>query len=187
MFFLLRMEKVHTKGKSAFVPGFASRLIIPLVCCFLATGCTSEPPPPNLIILFSDDAGYADFGFQGSADYKTPHLDALASSGARFTSGYVTASVCSPSRAGMLTGRYQQRFGHELNLPGVPDPSVPGFSTGASPFRTHYLPICSKTKAMLPDLLENGHLGLEDHFHPTNRGLRRILWNAKRKWTLFLR
>ena len=169
MFFLLRLEKVHTKGKSAFVPGFASRLIIPLVCCFLATGCTSEPPPPNLIILFSDDAGYADFGFQGSADYKTPHLDALASSGARFTSGYVTASVCSPSRAGMLTGRYQQRFGHELNLPGVPDPSVPDSARGL-PLSERTIADLLKDEGYATGLVGKWHLGLEDHFHPTNRG-----------------
>lgn len=71
--------------------------------------------PPNLVLLFSDDAGYADFGFQGSRHFKTPHLDRLAASGVRFTQLYVTAAVYGPSRAGLLTGRYQQRFGFEEN------------------------------------------------------------------------
>ena len=70
---------------------------------------------PNIVLLFADDAGYADFGFQGSRHLKTPHLDKLAESGIRMTQFYVTASVCGPSRAGMLTGRYQQRFGFEEN------------------------------------------------------------------------
>jgi len=73
---------------------------------------------PNIVILFADDAGYMDFGFTGTDDLKTPRIDQLASEGVICTQGYVTASVCSPSRAGLLTGRYQQRFGHETNLRG---------------------------------------------------------------------
>lgn len=71
---------------------------------------------PNIIIILADDAGYADFGFMGSKDMQTPHLDQLKQDGILFTQHYVSASVCSPSRAGILTGRYQQRFGHECNL-----------------------------------------------------------------------
>ena len=70
---------------------------------------------PNILIIVSDDQGYADVGFQGSKQAVTPHLDALAKSGVRCTSGYVTFPVCSPSRAGLLTGRHQSRFGHENN------------------------------------------------------------------------
>ena len=72
---------------------------------------------PNVIIILSDDAGYADFGFQGNDEFKTPFIDSIAKDGVVFTNGYVSASVCSPSRAGLLTGRYQSRFGHENNLP----------------------------------------------------------------------
>jgi len=68
--------------------------------------------PPNIIVIFSDDQGWADLGAHGVAqDVRTPHLDRLAMDGVRFSSGYVTAPQCSPSRAGLLTGRYQQRFG----------------------------------------------------------------------------
>ena len=73
---------------------------------------------PNILLILADDAGYADFGFQGSTDMLTPNLDRLARGGVIFTDAHVTATVCSPSRAGMLTGRYQQRFGHEANAPG---------------------------------------------------------------------
>ncbi|MCA9091546.1 MAG: sulfatase-like hydrolase/transferase [Planctomycetaceae bacterium] len=72
---------------------------------------------PNILYLLADDLGYADAGFQGCSDVPTPNLDSIAKNGLRFTSGYVTAPVCSPSRAGLLTGRYQTRFGHEFNHP----------------------------------------------------------------------
>src|SRR5579859_8268749 len=70
---------------------------------------------PNLLLIVSDDQGYADVGFQGCKDIPTPNLDRLASEGLRFSNGYVSHPFCSPSRAGLLTGRYQQRFGHENN------------------------------------------------------------------------
>src|SRR5580704_13199469 len=67
---------------------------------------------PNVVILLADDLGYADVGFQGCKDIPTPHLDALAKNGIRCTNGYVSGPYCSPTRAGLLTGRYQTRFGH---------------------------------------------------------------------------
>ena len=69
---------------------------------------------PNFIVIFTDDQGYADLGAHGIRDdVKTPNLDRLAREGAVFTDGYITAPQCSPSRAGLLTGRYQQRFGYD--------------------------------------------------------------------------
>lgn len=71
---------------------------------------------PNIIVIFTDDHGYADLGVQGQlSDIKTPHIDELAKNGVRMTSGYVSAPQCTPSRAGLLTGRYQQRFGLDEN------------------------------------------------------------------------
>lgn len=78
--------------------------------------------PPNIVILLADDLGYADLGCQGSKEALTPFIDSIAAAGIRFTSGYVSCPVCSPSRAGLLTGRYQNRFGHEFN-PGPDEPS----------------------------------------------------------------
>jgi arylsulfatase A-like enzyme len=70
---------------------------------------------PNVLVIVSDDQGYVDAGFQGGMDVPTPNLDRLAASGVRCTSGYVTHPFCSPTRAGLMTGRYQARFGHEYN------------------------------------------------------------------------
>lgn len=77
---------------------------------------------PNIIVIYTDDLGYADLGIQGfEKDIKTPHIDLLAKEGVRFTAGYVTSPQCSPSRAGLLTGRYQQRFGFDE----IPDGPLP--------------------------------------------------------------
>lgn len=72
-------------------------------------------PRPNIIVIVADDLGYGDTSVYGSKVIKTPNIDALAADGVRFTSGYVTHPVCAPSRAAILTGRYQQRFGWEFN------------------------------------------------------------------------
>ena len=89
-----------------------------LIIAALGTlGVSSTPlqKKPNVIIILADDAGYADFGYRGVKEYSTPNIDRMAAEGVVCTNGYVTASVCCPSRAGLLTGRYQQRFGHEFN------------------------------------------------------------------------
>jgi arylsulfatase A-like enzyme len=70
---------------------------------------------PNVILIITDDMGSADIGVQGAPDVKTPHIDALAKAGTRFTNAYASCPVCSPTRAGLMTGKYQQRFGHEQN------------------------------------------------------------------------
>jgi arylsulfatase A-like enzyme len=81
-----------------------------------APALAAPAPRPNVILIFSDDHGHADLGAQGvDPDVRTPHLDQLAREGVRFVNGYVSAPQCTPSRAGVLTGRYQQRFGVERN------------------------------------------------------------------------
>lgn len=71
---------------------------------------------PNILFILTDDMGYGDLGCYGSSQIKTPHIDRLAAAGVRFSQAYVSGNVCAPSRAGLLTGRYQQRFGFEHNL-----------------------------------------------------------------------
>lgn len=89
---------------------FRSLLLLPVVCyAVVATAA------PNLIVIMADDLGYADVGFNGCKDIPTPNIDSIASHGVRCTNGYVSYSVCGPSRAGFMTGRYQQRFGFERN------------------------------------------------------------------------
>ncbi|TRX60350.1 sulfatase [Carboxylicivirga sp. M1479] len=143
----------------------------------ILTGCELKPNKqdkrenkrPNVIILFSDDAGYADFSMNGNQLIKTPHIDAIAQHGVTFTNGYVSGPVCSPSRAGLLTGRYQQRFGHECNLSMNPYNKVDEELLG--------LPVEEKTIATLmkqngyrTGLIGKWHLGEKDQFHPCNRG-----------------
>src|SRR5262245_49489388 len=84
---------------------------------------------PNIVLMVADDLGYGELGCQGNPQIPTPHVDSIAKAGVRFTNGYVTAPFCSPSRAGLMTGRYQTRFGHELNAIGrrnkQPDVGLP--------------------------------------------------------------
>src|SRR5438093_3717868 len=89
-----------------------------LLCLLFAIGGIVSPGlaqslPPNIVIILADDLGYGDVSMNGCPDYATPNIDSIASNGALCTNGYVTCPFCSPSRAALLTGRYQQRFGHE--------------------------------------------------------------------------
>lgn len=94
--------------------------LLALSCLLIARA--AEPARPNIIVILTDDMGWTDLGVQGVAhDLKTPHLDALAAGGVRCTAGYVTSPQCSPSRAGIITGRYQQRYGIDT-IPDVPLP-----------------------------------------------------------------
>ena len=91
-------------------------LILSLVILAAAHEASAVETKPNIILIYSDDHGFADLGVQGSVqDIRTPNLDALARDGVRFKRGYVSAPQCVPSRAGVMTGRYQQRFGVEDN------------------------------------------------------------------------
>lgn len=123
-----------------------------------------ETRPPNVVVILADDAGYADFSVHGCKQFATPRIDSIAARGVLCRQGYVTASVCSPSRAGLMTGRYQQRFGHETNIP-------PRYS------EENGLPV---DEAMMPEILRGlgyrtiglgkWHLGYAPKFHPLNRG-----------------
>lgn len=143
------------------------------VVCSLAAGLIfasasiirAQHRPPNIVVIVTDDMGYADIGIHGSKDIPTPNIDELARSGIRFTNAYVSGPYCSPTRAGLLTGRYQQRFGHEFNL------------DVSEAHREFGLPLTEKT---LADRLHavgyhaavfgKWHLGLGDRFHPMSRG-----------------
>ncbi|WP_231756919.1 sulfatase [Microbulbifer elongatus] len=128
--------------------------------------------PPNIVLLFADDAGYEDFGFQGSPVMKTPRLDEIAEGGVRFTQGYVSDATCGPSRAGLMTGKYQQRFGYE-------EINVPGFMSENSGIKGAEMGLPLDQKTMADYLKDRGyktavygkwHLGDADRFHPTKRG-----------------
>ncbi len=80
-----------------------------------ARAANSAAARPNILLIYADDLGYGELGCYGGKGVPTPNIDTIAANGIRFTSGYVAAPLCSPSRAGLMTGRYQQRFGHENN------------------------------------------------------------------------
>ena len=73
----------------------------------------AQTAPPNIVVIVADDLGYGDVSFNGCPDYPTPYIDSIATNGASCPDGYATHPFCSPSRAGLMTGRYQQRFGYE--------------------------------------------------------------------------
>src|SRR3954447_23667320 len=94
-------------------------LVVVAIVSTATIGAAEDAPTtarrPNLVVILADDLGYADVGFNGCKDIPTPNIDSIARNGVRCTSGYVTHPFCSPTRAGLMTGRYQQRFGHENN------------------------------------------------------------------------
>ena len=139
------------------------KLALFFVCILTLISCSSiNDSKPNIIIILADDAGYSDFGFMGSDEIKTPNLDQLALDGVIFNNAYVSASVCSPSRAGLLTGMYQQRFGHECNL----DSDV------NNSFDPNQITIAEalKTEGYTTGLIGKWHLGDKTQNHPLKNG-----------------
>ena len=124
---------------------------------------------PNVIIFFADDAGYADFGFQGSEIHVTPNIDFLAKHGVVFSQAYASSSVCSPSRAGLLTGRYQNRFGMEFNLPHVGSNHLASDMPGL-PLSEVTIADLVKSKGYATAMIGKWHLGATDEFLPDSRG-----------------
>ena len=135
-------------------------LFLGLISCSI-----NEEKLPNVIVIISDDQGYADVGFHGSKEIFTPNIDRIANNGVIFSEGYVSYAVCSPSRAGLITGRYQNRFGYTRNILLAPKDSTMG------------LPLTEQT---LPDVLRKAnyktkaigkwHLGAHESLVPERRG-----------------
>jgi arylsulfatase A-like enzyme len=136
---------------------------------FLASSLTlaAQAPRPNLIVILADDMGYGDLGCYGSPDVPTPHIDSLARQGTRFTDAYVSCAVCSPSRAALLTGLYQHRFGHEFNSGPIEREAQINFGL---PPGQRILPQYLKPAGYASIAVGKWHLGVRKGYHPLERG-----------------
>jgi arylsulfatase A-like enzyme len=168
------------------------RLLVPAI---LSMACAAAPAAekqeskthpasagqPNIVVILSDDCGYNEFSMQGARKIPTPRIDSIAKAGVRFTNGYVSGAVCSPTRAGLLTGRYQQHFGHEFNIP-------PKYSeTNGLPLAETLLPAVLKEAGYRTIALGKWHLGYAPKFHPMSRGFTDyygFLQGARSYWPL---
>src|SRR6056297_1552518 len=122
---------------------------------------------PNVVLILADDLGYADTAVYGSRSIPTPHIDALADAGVRFTEAYVTAATCSPSRAALMTGRYQQRFGFEFNTSSAA--ITHRESRGLDPAVVTLADVFQRA-GYATGMFGKWHLGTRDYFHPQQRG-----------------
>ncbi len=145
------------------------RFIAALVLGLVLVACSSGPPAvespakPNIVVILADDLGYGDVSANGGTVIDTPNIDALAAQGVRLTDGYVAHPVCSPSRAGFYTGRYQQRFGFEYNVAGR-DTQI-GLPTDQTTIAN-----VLKDAGYATGLVGKWHQGKKREYHPMSRG-----------------
>lgn len=149
---------------SSVVLGAASLLL--LLVSGLLKAQESTAVRPNVVLIMTDDAGYADTGAYGAPDIRTPNIDSLARDGVKLTDFYANAMSCTPTRAGLISGRYQQRYGLEYPLPA---PSLPGSDRGLPPL-TSSLALLLKNNGYATALVGKWHLGYQPEFSPKAHG-----------------
>ena len=148
---------------------YVSRLTVLLGAGWILASCVSPQVEekvsvrPNVIVILADDLGYGDTSVYGSKIVSTPNIDALAASGVRFTRGYVSHPVCAPSRAALMTGRYQVRFGYEFN------PVGRDRQGGVEPTEV-MTPALMRSAGYRTGMIGKWHLGQSAGFHPLDRG-----------------
>lgn len=154
---------------------------------FSLTVALAAARQPNILMILADDMGYADMGCMGSKVLKTPHLDALAESGVLCTQGYVPSSVCSPSRAGILTGRDPRRFGYEGNLNKKQEFYPTRADLQGLPVTEHTLANHLKSAGYATALIGKWHQGMSAPFHPNVRGFDHFVGMLNGSHTFYLK
>jgi arylsulfatase A-like enzyme len=143
----------------------SSFVVLLAVACLSPSASGAADRPPNIVLIVADDLGYADIGVHGCKDIPTPNIDALAKGGIRFTDAYVSGPYCSPTRAGLMTGRYPQRFGYEFNLLPIPAHHDMGLPVDEPTMADRLKAVGYRTA-----VFGKWHLGSTDRFHPMARG-----------------
>lgn len=141
--------------------------IVLLITLGASTDASARDPddrPPNIVVILADDLGYGDVSIYGGR-VPTPNIDRIGAEGVVFTQGYVTTPVCSPARAALMTGRYQQRFGFEYNARDAPEVPDVGLVASEITMATHL-----KRAEYVNGVVGKWHLGFNDEHYPTNRG-----------------
>ncbi len=145
------------------------RLLTPItlgVALFATAMLAAGANKPNILLILADDLGYGELSIQGNPQIPTPNIDSLARNGVRFTSGYVSGPYCSPTRAALMTGRYQQRFGHEFN----PGPAQRAEVTFGLSLKEKTIGDRLKEAGYATGWFGKSHLGYAPQFHPLTRG-----------------
>ncbi len=127
-------------------------------------------PSQRAVVIYADDLGYGDLSAQGNKDFATPNIDSLAQHGVKCTDGYVTAPLCSPSRAGMLSGQYQQRFGAEVNPAHGKTPTPRKANRGGMPAGVVTFAERMKAQGYTTGCVGKWHLGFTPEQHPMKQG-----------------
>ncbi|MEC3905724.1 sulfatase-like hydrolase/transferase [Tamlana sp. 2201CG12-4] len=158
---------------------------IALIAAIVAVGCKTrsevvsenisinkDHKTPNVILIFADDMGWGDASYNGRKDIYTPNIDEIANQGVTFTQGYVSASVCGPSRSGMLTGVYQQRFGagENMSATGYPDLSKMRYAKAGIPASQSLFSEVLKDENYNTAAIGKWHVGIHPTLQPNSRG-----------------
>lgn len=155
-------ETRHTIGRREFLKGSVSALTAAALFGSQVMAKEARPSPPNIVLINCDDLGYGDLGCYGSTTISTPNVDQLAKEGVRFTDFYAPAPVCTPSRAGLLTGRYPMRVG-------LPNVLFPDSELGLSDKEITIAQML-KVKGYATSCVGKWHLGDRPQFLPTRHG-----------------
>ncbi len=148
-------------------PPLSGALALTVLAALVSLPTRAAERAPNILLIVADDLGYGELSCQGyTSQVPTPHIDSIAQNGVRFTSGYVSGPYCSPTRAGLMTGRYQQRFGYELNPgPAHLTPPTVGLPTSEKTIGDRL-----KAAGYVTGWIGKSHLGYAPQFHPLKRG-----------------